>query len=461
MRVIVCGAGQVGTTIARHLSIEGANVTVIDSDAEQVRRVDESHDVRGVIGHASQPETLRNAGAQDADLLVAVTRSDEVNMVACQVAYSLFGVKRRLARLRHAGYLAQDKAGLYAAEHMPIDVIISPEIEIAKGISRRLATPGAFDMTPLAKGVVELLGIHVENPHAPIIKERISHLDRDEQFQGMAIIALVRKGRCFIPDAQDRVAMGDDVYVLAKRGRVDAVMSAFGHHERVARKLIIVGAGNVGLNLAKTLRKRSPRVEIKLIENDKARAECVAVELGSSVVVLRGDALERSVLEEAQASSTETLVAVTNDDETNIFASVLGKQAGCKRAITLVNKRSYETVLPALGLSTIVSPSAVTISTVLRHIRHNSINALYTLREDFGEVIEAKVIEGSRLVRHPIGQLDLPDGMRVVVVVRNGEAMFTDTETTLEKGDILIALVTYRYLQFAQELLSTGRARFW
>jgi len=459
MRVIVCGAGQVGTTIARHLSTEGFNVTVIDSDAEQVRRVDESHDVRGVIGHASHPETLRKAGAQDADMLVAVTRSDEVNMVACQVAYSLFGVKRRLARLRHAGYLAQDKTGLYAAEHMPIDVIISPEIEIAKGISRRLATPGAFDMMPMAKGLVELLGIHVEDTRAPVVKERIADLAKDEQFEGMSIIALVRKGRCFIPDAQDRVTIGDDVYVLAKRGRVDALMSAFGHHERVARKLIIVGAGNVGLNLAKTLRKRSPLVDIKLIENDEARAEYVAAELGGPVVVLRGDALDRALLDEAQASSTETLVAVTNDDETNIFASVLGKQAGCKRAITLVNKRSYEAVLPALGLSTIVSPSAVTISTVLRHIRHDAINALYTLREDFGEVIEAKITEGSRLLRRPIGQLGLPVGMKIGAVIRDGEVMFPDPETLLQDGDSVIALVTYSYLQFAEALLGAGRIR--
>lgn len=459
MRVIICGAGQVGTTIARHLSTEGFNVTVIDSDAGQVRRVDESHDVRGIIGHASHPETLRKAGAQDADLLVAVTRSDEVNMVACQVAYSLFGVKRRLARLRHAGYLAQDKTGLYAAEHMPIDVIISPEIEIAKGISRRLATPGAFDMMRMAKGLVELLGIHVEDTRAPVVKERIADLAKDEQFNGMAIVALVRKGRCFIPDAQDRVTIGDDVYVLAKRGRVDAVMSAFGHHERVARKLIIVGAGNVGFNLAKTLKKRSPLVDIKLIENDEARAEYVAAELGGAVVVLRGDALERDLLDEAQASSTETLVAVTNDDETNIFASVLGKQAGCKRAITLVNKRSYETVLPALGLTTIVSPSAVTISTVLRHIRHDSINALYTLREDFGEVIEAKITEGSRLLRLPLGQLGLPVGMKIGAVIRAGEVMFPDPETLLENGDTLIALVTYSYLQFAEALLGGGRIR--
>lgn len=457
MRVIICGAGQVGTTIARHLATEGFSVTVIDNDPEQVRRVDESHDVRGVVGYASHPEALRKANAQDADMLIAVTRSDEVNMAACQVAYSLFGVKRRIARLRHSGYLDQDKSGLYAAEHMPIDVVISPEIEIAKGITRRLATPGAFDMVPMASGQVELLGIHVEDSRIPIVKERIGDLGKDEQFHGMSIVALVRKGRCFVPDSQDRVTVGDDVYVLARRDKVDDVVTAFGHRERVAKKLIIVGAGNVGLNLAKTVRRRSPLVDIKLIERDEERAEHVAAELGGAVVVLHGDGLDRSLLDEAQAASTDTLVAVTNDDETNIFASVLAKQAGCKRAITLVNKRSYETVLPALGLNTVVSPSAVTISTVLRHVRHSSVTALYTLREDFGEVIEAEIPEGSRLLRRPLGQLGLPVGMKIGAVIREKEVVFPQPDMQLQPGDTVIALVTYSYLKLAEALLgSTG-----
>lgn len=390
-------------------------------------------------------------------MLIAVTRSDEVNMAACQVAYSLFGVRRRIARLRHSGYLDQDKSGLYAAEHMPIDVVISPEIEIAKGITRRLATPGAFDMVPMASGQVELLGIHVEDSRIPIVKERIGDLGKDEQFHGMSIVALVRKGRCFVPDSQDRVTVGDDVYVLARRGKVDDVVTAFGHRERVAKKLIIVGAGNVGLSLAKTVRRRSPLVDIKLIERDEERAEHVAAELGGAVVVLHGDGLDRSLLDEAQAASTDTLVAVTNDDETNIFASVLAKQAGCKRAITLVNKRSYETVLPALGLNTVVSPSAVTISTVLRHVRHSSVTALYTLREDFGEVIEAEIPEGSRLLRRPLGQLGLPVGMKIGAVIREKEVVFPQPDMQLQPGDTVIALVTYSYLKLAEALLgSTG-----
>jgi trk system potassium uptake protein len=457
MRVVVCGAGQVGTTIARHLASEGVNVTVIDNDQDQVRRVDESYDVRGVVGYASHPATLRKAGAKDADMLIAVTRSDEVNMVACQVAYSLFGVKQRIARLRHAGYLAQDKTGLYAAEHLPIDFIISPEIEIAEGIARRLRTPGAFDMVPMADGEVELLGIHTESSRCDVAGERLVDIANNDEISGMSIVAVIRKGRCFVPDENDRIEVGDDVYVIARSNMVDEVMAAFGHRERIARKLVIVGAGNVGLHLVRKVRKASPGIDIKIIERDRKRAEYVSGELGGSVVVLYGDALDRALLEEAQAGQAETIVAVTNDDETNIFASVLAKQAGCKRAITLVNKSSYENLIPTLGIDAVVSPSAVTISTVLRHIRRGPIAALYTLREGFGEVIEAEITEGSRLLRRPLDQLGLPQGMKIGAVVRDGKVFFPQPDTLLEVGDHVIALVTYSYLRLAEALLGAER----
>lgn len=460
MRVVICGAGQVGTTIARHLATEGINVTVIDIDPEQVRRVDESYDVRGVIGHASHPATLQQAGARDADMLIAVTRSDEVNMVACQVAYSLFKVKRRIARLRHAGYLAQDKTGLYAAEHLPIDIIIAPEIVIAEGIAHRLRTPGAFDKVPMAGGLVELLGIHTGTSNCSVVGQRFAEIEGNHSDGGMSILAVIRDGHCFVPDGNDRLETGDDVYVLARKQQVDGVMVAFGHHERAAKRVVIVGAGNVGLHLAKRVRRESPSVDIKLIERNKERAEEVARELGGASIVIQGDALDRELLEEAQAGSAETIVAVTNDDETNIFVSVLAKQAGCQRAITLVNKRTYESLIPTLGIDAVVSPSAVTISTVLRHVRHGSILALYTLREDFGEVVEAEITEDSRLLRRPLGHLGLPVGMKIGAVVRQGDVLIPDDATLLEVGDHVVALVTYSHLRLAEALLGASRRPF-
>ena len=457
MKVVVCGAGQVGTTIARHLASEGISVTVIDIDEEQVRRVDESYDVRGVTGHASHPAVLRKADAQDADMLIAVTRSDEVNMVACQVAYALFGVKRRIARLRHSGYFDHESAELYVSKHLPIDIIISPEIEIADGIAWRLRAPGAFDMVPMAKGRVELLGIHTEGVDGPIIGKRISDVVQDPNFDDVAIVALARKGRCFIPNEQDRIEAGDDVYVIAKTEKVKGLMQAFGHREREAKKLIIVGAGNIGLHLAQKILHDSPRVDIKIIEQNQGRARYISNTLGSRVIVLQGDVLDPELLEEAQASTAETIVAVTNDDETNIFASVLAKQAGCKRAITLINKRNYEAFTPLLGIDAVVSPSAATISTVLRHVRRGTIAALHTLREDFGEIVEAEVTDNSTLCRRTLGELRLSAGIKIGVVVRDGEVIIPTPQTQLQTGDHIVALVTYKHLHYFESLLGARR----
>lgn len=451
MKVIICGAGQVGSTIARHLASEGHDVAVIDNSQDQVRQVDESYDVRGIEGHASHPGVLERAGAADADMLIAVTRSDEVNMVACQVAYSLFRVKRRIARLRHSGYLAPGRQGLYAAEHLPIDVIISPEIEVADGIARRLGAPGAFDMVPMADGLVQLLGIHCNNATCSFVGARCNELSKVDSVASMVIVAILRNGQAFIPGPDVQIQLHDDVYVVTRTQDVDQVMAAFGHTETVAKRIVIIGGGNIGLHLASTLAEQS--VSLTLIERDRERAEFVARALGGAAVVLQGDALDRHLLQEAGIQNAETVVAVTNDDETNVFASVLAKGAGCPRAITLVNKRSYEALMPTLGIDAAVSPSAMTISTVLRHVRHSAILAVYTVREDFGEVIEAEVSPASSMAGVAIGQLRKPRGMVIGSVVRHGIAMAPEDELVLKVGDRIVALVTYEAIKKAEALL--------
>jgi trk system potassium uptake protein TrkA len=275
----------------------------------------------------------------------------------------------------------------------------------------------------------------------------------------MRVVAVIRKGRPFIPFEEDRIEVGDDLYVIAKAGATDEVMAAFGHRERMARRLVIAGAGNVGMHLARKVKKASPGIDLKIIERNRERAQHVASELGGSAVVLHGDALDSVLLDEARAGLAETVVAVTNDDETNIFTSVLAKQAGCKRAITLVNKRSYETLIPTLGIDSVVSPSQVTISTVLRHVRRGAISALYTLREDFGEVIEAEVSADSRLLQRPLDQLGLPQGIRIGAVIRQGEVFFPTPETLLLEGDHVVMLVAYSYLHLAEALLGTKGKR--
>lgn len=462
MRVIVCGAGQVGSAIARHLGSEGMHVTVIDISQELARKVGESYDVIGLTGHASHPGVLEQAGAMDADLLIAVTQSDEVNMVACQVAYSLFGVKRRIARLRHVGYLADGRRGLYAAEHLPIDIIISPEIEIAEGIVRRLKTPGAFDVVSMADGLVQLLGIHCNSARCQFIGQSYYELSERGPSSGMVIVAVIREGRAFIPGRDDRVELGDDTYVIAPTDQVPQVMKAFGHEEVMSRHLVIVGGGNVGIHLARKLGEEDQNINIKIIEHGRDRAEEIASELGDSAVVINGDALDRAVLKEANIGAAGTIVAVTNDDETNIFASVLAKKAGCPRAITLVNKRTYEPFMSTLGIDAVVSPSEVTISSVLRHVRGSNVSALYTLREDFGEVVEAEIAPASPLLGKPLSRLALPSGMEVGAVVRDGLVIIPHGETVFEAGDHIVALVTYADLRKAVALISgETKAKLW
>ncbi|MCW6026727.1 Trk system potassium transporter TrkA [Stenotrophomonas sp. SRS1] len=460
MKIIVCGAGQVGMTIARQLASEGVAITIIDTDAELIRRADESHDIRGVVGHASYPDTLREAGAMDADMLIAVTRSDEVNMVACQVAYSLFKVKRRIARLRHVGYTARDANGLFAAEHLPIDVIISPEAEVAEGITRRLRTPGAFTILPLARGQLEVIGLGVADPDCPAMGERICDLESNGKFEHIRVLAITRKGITFIPTQQDRAELADELYILARSERRKATMALFGHRERPVAELVIAGAGNVGMHLVRNIRALLPRARMTVIERDRDRARYAAETLGGDVVVLHGDALDRSVLEEARVDQKETLVAVTNDDESNIFCSLLARKLGCRQAVTLVNKSTYATLLPGMGINAVVSPSAVTVSTVLRHVRRGAIVGLQTLREDFGEVIEATIGAGSSpLLTHTIGTLGLPEGIKVGAVIREDHPLDMTAETRINAGDRVVLVVAYGEIDVAEKLLGGAGGR--
>ncbi len=453
MKVVICGAGQVGSTIARQLAREGMHVTVIDADPDQVRRVDESYEVRGILGHASHPRILERAGADDADLLIAVTRSDEVNMVSCQVAYSLFNVKRRIARLRHTGYITPVREGLYAAEHLPIDVIIAPELEIAESIFRRLKTPGSFDMQTLGDGRLQLIGVHCDEG-AEIIGERYLELYKRSPFDGAAFLVLFRDGVAQFPTMQETVRADDDVYVVVPSDRTKEVLHCFGHREHAARKLTIVGGGNVGLHLARKLAREAPEVAVRMIEFGKERAEYIARELGEAAIVLHGDALESEVLEDAQVGAAETIIAVTDDDETNIFVSVLARRLGCPRAITLVNKRSYEPLLPALGLYTVVSPSATTISTVLRHVRSEAVHALHTLRGDFGEVVEVTLGEKSPLAQRVLRDVNIPAGILLGPVLRDDELIIPRPETQLAAGDRVVAVVEYYALKRAETLFA-------
>ena len=452
MKVIVCGAGQVGFNIARYLALEGNDITVIDQRADLVRRISDSLDVQGIVGHASHPDILEQAGAEDADMIIAVTHGDEVNMVACQIAHSIFDVPTKIARVRDQSYLQPIWANLYTRDHMPIDVIISPEIEVARAVTRRLQVPGAFEMIPLVDGKVKLLGVRCDED-CPIVNTPLRQLTQLFPDLDMIIVGIMRENLPIVPSADDQMLLGDEVYFVVDSDQVPRAMATFGHEEPEARRLLIFGGGNIGLFLAEEIERDHPWVNAKVIEFDPERAEMAASQLGRTVV-LHGDVLDSDILEEANVAATETVVAVTNDDETNILASLLAKRYGCQRAITLVNKDTYEPLVTNLGIDVVVSPRNITVSTILQHVRRGRIHSVHTLREGFGELIEAEAMATSPLVGAPIKDAKLPSGVLLGAIVRDGEMVVPHGDTVVQANDRVVLFAAKDSIRQVEKLFS-------
>ncbi|MFD2207359.1 Trk system potassium transporter TrkA [Kiloniella antarctica] len=436
MKVVICGAGQVGFNIARYLASENADITVIDRDPALVSKITDSLDVKGVIGFASHPDVLQKAGASDADMIIAVTHADEVNMVACQICHSLFDVPTKIARIREQNYLDPMWSDLFTRDHMPIDVIISPEIEVADAIERRLQIPGAFDVYPLADGKVSLIGVHCTE-ETPIIHTPLRQLTELFPTLNVVVVGIFRQGKGFVPTPDDELRPGDDVYLVLDHTHLNRTMDAFGHSELEARRVVIIGGGNIGLYLAKAVEEKHPQVKLKLIELDKKRAEFVARSLKKTVVI-HGDSLDAEILNEANISTTETIVAVTNDDEVNILTSLLAKRHGCKRAVTLINTTSYTPLISTLGIDTVVNPRSITVSNILQHVRRGRIRSVHTIADGLGEVIEAEALETSSLVGVPIREAKLPAGVIVGAIVRDGEVIIPRGGTVVRSQDLVV-----------------------
>ncbi len=436
MKVIVCGAGQVGFNIARYLASEDNDITVIDLSRELIEKLSNTLDVQGLVGYASHPDVLERAGAADADMLIAVTHSDEVNMVACHVAHSIFEVPTKIARVRYQGYQRQEWASLFDRAHLPIDVIISPEIEVARAIGRRLEIPGAFDAIPLVEGRVALIGVRC-TAECPIVNTPLRQLTELFPDLNIVVVGILRNDRRFVPDPGEVMLPRDEVYFVADTRHLNRAMAAFGHEEPEARRIIIVGGGNIGLHLATTVMQDHPGVSIKLIEIDKKRAEEVAQAL-PRLVVIHGDALDAEILEEANVKVTETVVAVSNDDEVNILASLLAKRFGCQRSITLINKPTYTPLMGNLGIDAVVSPRAITVSTILQHVRRGRVRSVHTLSDGFGEIIEVEALETSGLVGPPLREAKLPEGVIVGAVVRDKEVIIPRGDTVVRTGDRVV-----------------------
>lgn len=453
MRVIICGAGQVGFSIASYLAREENDITVVDTDAKKIGQVNADLDANGIIGHAANPDILDAAGAGDADMLIAVTSSDEVNMVACQVAHSLFNVPRKIARIRERAFLDPAWSNLFSRAHMPIDVVISPEVEVAKAIAKRLSVAGSTHLVSLANDKLYMVGL-VCTDDTPLINTPLRQLTQLFPDAPVQIIGIIRGGKGFIPDGNNQMLPGDEVFMIADASQIDRLMSAFGFTNERVRNLVVLGGGNVGYCLTQELREENPDLHIKIIEHNLDRAEVLSEKL-KGVTILNGDALDRKILDEASIASAQTMVAVTNDDETNILASLLARQAGCPRVITLVNKPTYNMLIGTLGLGTIVSPRATTVSTIMQYVRRGRIKAVHNIRDGFGELIEAEASDSCPIANKTIADLDLPEGIFIGAVVReDGTIHMGRKETVIRPGDRVIVMALADQARKVEKLFS-------
>ena len=435
MKVIICGAGQVGWQIARHLSGERNDVTVVDQDPELVRRATDSLDVQGVAGFASYPDILERAGARDADMIIAATHSDEVNMVTCQVAHSVFGINRKIARLRSQSYLDVIYSDLYRREHMPIDVVISPEREVAAAALQRLSAPAAFDTERFMDGQAQLLGILIEE-ECPVVHTPLRQLTDLFSTLRAVVVGVRREGVLFAPNAGDQLFVGDECYVFAHVDDVPRTMEVFGKRIAKQERVVMVGGGNVGLAVASELESRANRVRAKVIEKDRKRAE-IAAEALERTIVLHGDGLDVALLTEAGVSRADAMLAVTDDDKTNMLAAVRAKSEGCPYAIALINDPTLVPLMGPLGIDAYINPRATTVSSILRHIRHGRVRAVYSIGDAEAEVIEAEVLSTSPMAGKRIADIDFPEGVLVGAVRKGGTVTRPLGSTRIDEGDVI------------------------
>ena len=451
MKVIICGAGQVGWQIARHLAGEKNDVTIVDSDQDLVSRATDTLDVKGVSGFASYPNVLNNAGAEDADMIIAATHSDEVNMVTCQVAHSIFDIPRKIARLRSQSYLDAIYADLYRRDHLPIDVVISPELEVAEAALKRLSSPNAFESETFLNNQAKLLGLHIEE-NCPVINTPLRQLTDLFSSLRVIVVGVRRQGILFAPSAGDQLFCLDEVYLMCHSNDANRTLDVFGKSQGEQNRILLIGGGNVGLRIAKTLEASENRVRLKVIEKNRSRAEMAASSL-ERTIVLHGDGLDSGLLDEANVAKTDTILAVTDDDKTNMLVAVRAKSRGCKKAIALVNDPTMSALMEPLGIDAYINPRSTTVSSILRHIRHGKVKNVYSIGDAEAEIIEAQVMSTSPIAGSRIGDLDFPEGVIVGGILKNGDMIKPDSNSKIEEGDIIALFVMSKDIPEVERLL--------
>ena len=457
MNIIICGAGRVGFTIAKLLVEQGHSITVIDQSSEDIQKIDDTLDVKAIVGKATYPSILEKANASEADMIIAVTRNDEINMLICQIAFSIFKVQKKIARIRSQDYLNPKFTKVYNKENLPIDVIISPEIEIAKSLQRKLESPGALDNVPFADNKIRLLEILI-NEKCFLKNIKLNDLTKKFPQLNANIMGVIRKDKFFVLKKNDIMLRDDKAYVIINASQMNDTLKAFGHNEKISNKILIIGGGNIGFNLAKNLEESFDSARVKIIEKDKERAELIASQLNNTIVI-NGDALDEGVLMEANIDEVETVLALTNDDEDNLMISVLveklakdNSKLSDKRTMALINKPNYSLLQSSLKIDDFIDPRMNTVSSILKHIHKGTIENAYSILNGEYEIIEAEIIETSELVNKELKNSNLPDEIRVGAILRGEEVIIPRSNFVFKKEDIVILLAKKDFLHIVENM---------
>jgi len=453
MKIIILGAGQVGTTVAQNLASEANDITVVDHDGPVLREMQDRLDIRTVQGQASHPNILSQAGADDADMIIAVTNSDETNMVACQTAWTLFHTPTKIARVRAPEYLRHP--ALFSQGALPVDVLISPEQLVTDYIMRLIEHPGALQVLDFAGGRVRLVAVRAYYG-GPLVGHELKDLNEHLKGAEARVAAIYRKGRAIMPTGSTVIEADDEVFFLAAAQNIPAVMKELRRAEKPFRRLIFAGGGNIGRRLATALEER---YRVKVIEHNEEHARAVAESLRHTIV-LHGDAADEDLLLEENIEDTDVFCAVTNDDEANILSAMLAKRLGARKVMALINRAAYVDLVQSGAVDIAISPQQATIGSLLTHVRRGDVVMVHALRRGAAEAIEA-VAHGdsssSKVVGRAVDEIKLPEGTSIGAIVRGDEVIMAHHDTVIESEDhVILFLIDKRRISEVERLFQVG-----
>ncbi len=453
MKIIILGAGQVGSSLANNLASEANDITVVDTDATLLHDLQDRLDLRTVAGQASHPEVLVRAGAEDADMIIAVTNSDETNIVACQVAHTLFRTPTKIARVRAQEYLLYPQ--LFAHSAMPVDVIISPEQLVTDYIFRLIQHPGALQVLDFSGGRVQLVAVRAYHG-GPLVGQELRALREHMPGLKTRVAAIYRRGKAINPEGDTVVEVDDEVFFIAATRDIRAVMGELRRLDKAVKRIIIAGGGNIGIRLAKALEKQ---FQVKLIEQNKQRAEHIS-EVLENTIVLHGDAADGELLLEENIEETDVFCALTNDDEANILSAMLAKRLGAKKVMSLINRGAYVDLVESGDIDIAISPPQATIGSLLAHVRRGDVVMVHSLRRGAAEAIEA-IAHGdkhsSKVVGRMVEEIKLPPGTTIGAVVRGEEVLIAHHDTVIEAEDhVLLFVVDKKRIPEVERLFQVG-----